>query len=883
MHPRQSLRRDCLPISAANRRKITSGRVGPVLAVALTISLALAPGWPAAAQQASQCSELQVLFLIDQSGSMSGLGLKDPPNDPNNLRFAAPRTAIELLLDKHVRVSPASKIDIALVQFGDGPQIGLGWTPITATTHLDAQQFLTDLDPIFDPASLGRPALGNTNFVRAFQYAASLFTQATPQVGDCPIRAIILLTDGKPAGPGIFGPGSHMGTLKAELTQTMPIPPYRLYVVAMNDKSGAYWAEMEPYWRDITGDPTRIGLVTDQQEVGKRFRAITDELTQTFPKETIVVSPLCAGEIVVPPYLQWVSFTFYKPGATGDHLQIIDEQGQVDTSRTDVRVSTSGFNTAIETIRIENPLPGRWQLNTTLPSATCDLEMRGITASGKVLSPPATGAAVTQFTRVPLEFLVGDSQGNPLPGYGSPAYDLTTTAEIRSGTWREPVVLTAAPGYRYSGSLVPILTGLHEVYVEARSQDASGADIEVLSPSAKIGTFTVAPPELTLRTGPAGNPEPQHIPIEITLAVTDLARNPITLEFPTTINATLSVEGQPVPLDFTLSDKGEHTVSYTPEKAGLYQLAYEALVTLPDGTQHIFGHKEITFDVYPTTVLNLRYIQPPEGRDLFIAIDPIARPTDLTIEFQIVQVSDDGQDQPISPDQVILGSSPDVFKVEAHDSRGRDVSGKFRVVRTARIGGFEAIGSDLGPDRYTVALQPIATIKSAYVWHQTSWVRTFNGIISPFFFALILGILAFLGLMASCLLGFVWAHQHPGRGTVYIYEYITDPDGGQRRRRTVFSHTLGGVNHHTFTRGLVWRLPCLIPHPRWDSMPKLIRRIELICPTAEDAKEGRVIVRAWSIRRKGPRTDSKVPLRSGSQDVPLIEQYLVAKDPDWTD
>lgn len=934
-------------------------------------------------QEPAPCSNLQVLFLVDQSGSMSLNHHDDlegpllPPNDPQNLRFAGPKTALDLIIDQHLRVYPTSKILVSMAHFGDRPEIGMSWTPITSTTSLEADALRQKFDPYFDPSAV--PSLGNTNMLRAFQFVSSMFDSVPAPVGNCPIRIIVLFTDGKPS---VLPIDEHMEQIKEYVDRYLPIPPHQLYVIAMNDpdNQGNYWEEMEPYWLTITGDADHIGLVENQSDIGRRFRQIVDEIMAPFPDQTqFVTETLCPGEAVIPPYLQWVSFTLFKSDSRSDHLQIVDEKGILDQSRKDVKVSVIGFNSAIETVQIDNPQPGRWKINTTLPHALCDLEKREIKAVGK-MSLPSEQIPV-QFTDVEIAFQIVDTQGNPLPDYEDSIFDLFVQAQVVGGDGQDSLDVVEGENHLYSGTMIPTEAGQYKLMAAASSQDIDRNSVSVFEET-EMGVFTVASPKLILPAGLLDSPIPlyqkkpitltiagpdgepvslsyptvisaqfgldggplsqlefiqspqgdytasltpvavgphqliyqavvtlqdndQHIfgtnkvdfevssiefvdnlsgeaqrqysQIPITLTVKDQKGNPVNIDLPVVIEAQANVEGSSdvTPLSFSLSPQGSYVTNWKMEKSGRHKLSYRAVITLPDGSRHILGMYEKSFDVTPVTLVDVVWIDPEI--ETYIATDFLGRPVNLTTEFQLV-----GEDEqsPISPDMVFLGDAQTQFKVIVTDVDGKDVSHLFRLKRTAKTGRYQIIGEEIGSGEYTLIVQPASPLREDFTWRQTDWSRELGGKMNPVFYALITILVLAAVIFVLCIVAFIRLRKHPAVGIVYVYELAFDGNEDNKEyKRLIFRCPLGGRNRYVYTRGIYWLWPCPIPRLKWDSMPKLIRRIEIGCKSDREHQNGVVAVKAWTTRQKGRVPSCEVQIGPGETGRPLVESYYVEKDP----
>lgn len=841
---------------------------------------------PATAEE-TRCNQLQLLFLIDQSGSMNSVSTSRE-NDPNELRFAAPRTAVENLIDRHIRLYPDDEYQFSIVHFGTLPKLGLDWTPIQATTSEEGQIFMDSIADVFEQKTLGVASLGDTNFRAAFQYAASMFSKLDgnqPYSGGCPKRAIILLTDGKPEGDfASTGTADHMKNLQKELSESISIPPYSLYVVAMNDSSRDYWKEMAPHWEKIVGDQSRMGLVFDQEEVGKRFREILDELLGKGE-----VEDFCTGTRIIPPYLQWLSITYYKPGDASEHLIIKDEKNiPINPNRQDMRVALSGENTAIETMRIENPIPGAWNISTTAAEARCGLEQQKIFAIGKLVYPPQS-KAVTRFSEVQIEFRLTDSQGGDLPDYQNKLYDMQVLADVqKAGASKskgaQPLV-AFEPGAKpnvYQGKFIPTETGIYEVTLEGSSKDIQGDVVEILPPGTSIGSFIVSEPQLVEIKKPIGLVVPQYKPIVYSLDIQDINQQSLTLASQFDVHMEVTHAGVAVPIN-TANDSAayKNSFTFTPEKPGQYQVSYWCTVNHPGQPPLEFGRQEVTLEVYQTERLNVNFINPAEGEDNLVVTNYLNQPDKMRIEFQVMKANEGGMEEPISPDQIATGDAIKLFAVKVENEQGADVSKLFHISRTAVTGGYELVADKIPVGNYKVTVQPVQDIKGSYVWNQDAWIRQVRASTDMRFYYLLAGVGLILLLSFSCLFEFIRRFPHPASGTLYVYEMVTDSYTGEITPRIWMSENLHR-NFHRYMFGIRWKLPCLMPKFYFYRMPPRIRRIDVRSLSATDSNEGRISVEAWG---KSKKSHAKVRITSGGVSQPLVEGYLIAKDPpaDWRD
>jgi hypothetical protein len=785
----------------------------------------------------STCRELEIVFVIDQSGSMggpetAGVG-RTIANDPLKLRFYAPQHAIETMGPLRYTAHPDSTIRFALIHFGDRPEIGIPWTVITPTNEIEWKRQLADLHVVLDKqkAEWEKRNLGGTNFLRAFQGAASLFSQRPAQVGDCPYRAVVLLTDGKPesAEPG-FTVAKHFAELQDYVSKFMPIPNYDLYVVATSQD--AHWEETESYWLKIAGDPKKIGLVRNENEIGQRFNNILNNLANRLPGVPGIMTDVCSpGEVLIEPYLQSVAFTLYKTTNQPDHLRVEDEKGVVEPNRKDITVTVEGFDTPIETIRVLNPMPGLWRLKTTLPGQRCDIKKLSITAAGRLLKPTPADRLL-QFTRTSISFQIADSGGNPLPDYGG-AYALDVQARVTDVSGVEDLATSAGEKNVFNASYIPIEAGTHTVEVLATTQDATGKEITIINQA--IASFQVDPVKLALLEGPGKEALPQHLPISITLAFVDPNKKPVRPALQTTLAVTITRDTQTTPVVLSPTPDGSFTARYVPTQPGRYRLTYQGIVRLPDGTPRTVGRDDLSFDVYPATLLRPQVVQPTTNT--FEATNILGLPTGLIYMVQLV----DSAGQPVVPVQAVDGDPNQVFTLRVTDSQQRDRSSELVLVPTTQPGVFRAEGKTLGPDEYTIQILPTARLRSNFVWADRAWSYTYKGTFHPGFFVL----LVFVGLLALDVLqwGAHWLltlpHPFRVRGTLVIAESREGPGGSEYFE--AWKRPLPQSNRVRYANGWVWQT--LVPWRRQDFPPRLnIRRLEAYSVNEQEAREGIVTV-----------------------------------------
>lgn len=157
--------------------------------------------------QDSDCRPLDVIFLVDQSGSMSGYaGI--PPADPNEQRQYAPQAMIDLLAELVLQKCPNTTHRVAVVSFGTTARIDVDLTSISPGTATEAQILKESL---FE--NIVAENMGQTAHRQAFAQARAILNRRADISGEIPRRTIVIfLTDGLPCEPdyGCNVPGETM-------------------------------------------------------------------------------------------------------------------------------------------------------------------------------------------------------------------------------------------------------------------------------------------------------------------------------------------------------------------------------------------------------------------------------------------------------------------------------------------------------------------------------------------------------------------------------------------------------------------------------------------------------------------------------------------------
>lgn len=736
--------------------RTTSPVVLPYLVLCVVAALLLGPvsARPVAAQEAPLCDQVEIVFVVDQSGSMRGAPVDHPtPNDPNGLRFFAPLRAVRWMGQDYVGANglrlpsrPVVTYHVALVEFGDEAQVRLPWTTIAPADEQSWRNLDTQLSDALAPYDY---SLGNTNVRAAMEVARDLFAQRSTVRNDCPKRAVFVLTDGMPYvrpadGTTGFSVTEHMGAIADLVESDLARQGVGVWITAINDSDDNYWTRMEPIWQgmlppDEAGKEPRAWKVNTEDEIGQRFANMMVELANR-NIEPVRIGPLC-----VPPYLQQIVLTFYKRDPS-EHLNVSDPIGPLTPSRTDVGVEVRGYDEPIESLIVHRPLPGRWEINTTAARADVLIDEVTLPAIGKLIQP--SGRDAVQYVQDELMLQLVDLQGNPLPAYSDPNFGLAVEANVRATSQTYPFSLVDSGQGQRSGLFIPVDAGSHQLVVTAKSSTPlqrvpepkdSACQWETTSvlDQAAVGEFSVAPVKLTqagqpiLLSATGGNcPLQQGDQALVTYRWerTDNQQS-VSISLPTVWEAMQRGPSSErmVTIQGPAASSGIFTATLSFDEAGQHTLASLASVRLPDGGLSQALNDQQSFNVAPVQALRAQVavLEPaakpwwwrvlgalgltPHQPGRQIARDPFWRllPTELD-----VLVSLDGQTaaDPSSALQIAPDQRPvQLILANADGTNPREIP----LIATNVPGRYHATLSDIPLGRYELRVVPISGLLAA--------------------------------------------------------------------------------------------------------------------------------------------------------------------------
>lgn len=478
----------------------------------IPLILLITAGWVAAAAPMAQeesdpsaCSPIDVVFLIDQSESMS---VESKANDPQEQRKFAVEVAIDLMADIALDSCPGVIHRVGVISYGTDAEIDLALSEIGPFNP-------SQPDVAFDrraglKADVRATDLGQTNPAAAFALAKEMLDGAAPlDDGDrVRKRAIIFITDGVPCvdndlgvcNPGVtdYPSGPYMARLQNEINdgfsfnpialqreqclqaarEALPDPEAELpfderqrcltefqatpddylnstfiYALLMRDAGQTFPASIHRIWQNIAADYAGriIDLSNNSQAIPSSFRAILEQLTG------VRAARLECGNFAVNPYLKKAIFNFNKfdpsvrvtlayTDANGIEHTLVDNQHEGGFEVTEHNIS--GPN---ERYDIAYPYPGLW----SIASENCDgldAFYQPIQASAQ---SPIVPPVVAQFDLPPyynpdnplhLEFQFIDADTRRVVAEADhPQFAIQVEAEVTGPNGTETYILEKVP------------------------------------------------------------------------------------------------------------------------------------------------------------------------------------------------------------------------------------------------------------------------------------------------------------------------------------------------------------------------------------------------------------------------------------------------------
>ncbi len=259
---------------------------------------------------------IDLIILLDQSGSMSKGSAGVLPTDPDNLRIDAARYLIEYLAFDNKSVNPQRVNRVVVIGFGTYAKMLVNLTPLDSEENVERAKELIVSDN-----------LGKTSFISALEKIRDVFPLATDAelVNNTRRRIVVIITDGEPNDYRAEDDDSgyqiedYFAEIGDYYEQELGIDNYPLYVVGI-DKYNKYWdngLKVEPWWNAIASpnpsDPNQkhtFQALNSNELTGKILDFLCPFLGEVGASRDCRIVEL--GTHFIPPYADMVRFSFFK-------------------------------------------------------------------------------------------------------------------------------------------------------------------------------------------------------------------------------------------------------------------------------------------------------------------------------------------------------------------------------------------------------------------------------------------------------------------------------------------------------------------------------------------------------------------------------------------
>lgn len=825
---------------------------------------------------------IDVLFLVDQSGSMGGRAFGYPDGgegtDPLSLRFDAVQYALDTLGQYRLTIAPEIPIRMAVINFGDQPSstdISRSWQPIAenaSEAEWDAiRGNLLDYLSVDTFRATNSPAnLGNTNFLGAFDAANELFDNLPKDENH--LHAIIMLTDGAPCVPGQFDCSNldaqrrHMSQLITLVHERFPSTNYRIYLLAL-DASGNLWDRWQNDWQEIAGTDRAVRVETSQQVGSKFLNILIDLIEEIRGPNSLPVTQLVPGAntIAIPPYLREVRISIFKSTASPGILDVIQPDGN-SLQQSDPQLVIENADRPIEIWNITTPSPGNWIFTVGSTSDRIDVYLELIPITVQV---EFTSETVIQHDDVNVLLYLTDDQGKPLAEYPAP-YTLDVEATITFPDGKASIFpLTRIDNEVYKANFVAEQAGTYTIGVTAQTVTPAG-QIQPILQNTNVGAFDALRIIFEAQNAPQGQFLVGNSQV-ITASLLDERGNPLSvpaLDVYGEVTTTNSSSRYP----FVISSPGQYNLTLPFDKPGTFTFKAVASTTRNDSS--VVELKSTTpsvFNILPSQLISLVLVEPTETTQNTTKGFPPFFPNDTSLRFNTLV---DGR-TPIAVESIV--SDPNAIWILNMSRNGEAIAVPVSVQPVVDTPGtYEVVLSNLDAAEYNLHVGFQGSLTGTYVVDPSANQinLTITRVVSPLYYASI-GVIA-LAVIASVVF-FAFRvrraqirRQHPAKGTLAIREVGTDSIVWEAKLDRFGSNTIR-IKDKTLKRANVTEILVTCP----DNKMSQNRRIKVTVKNGRD-----VIVSERIISPGSP--PIRLAKSAGMIDIPEEGKvyYELIKDPD---
>lgn len=332
------------------------------------------------AQAIKQAEGVDLILMIDESGSMGGYGEHPHPNDPHNKRNELLHIMLPYIVESSYR---GNVFRISLIEFGSRTGSSARYRPAVTLSMYKIQQPATGesrsdyLQRVSQELAHLRAdrTRGYSDHGAAFQLAVNEIGKLKniplpPPIGQSGtnhrLTVIFLITDGLPFVKDANGTPIAAARLKQEIKQKISGFPGQdavLFVFGLND-ADKYWDELGygTFW-DL------IAATTSDNKQNKGYAQFVSDhkkiVEQVLPVLTRYTNPpgleIIKGDTFdCPPYLKSVQFVIEFPRS---HMKVSQGVEIIQPDQTPLNTANAKEKKVYATIDVPYPLGGVWRFN----------------------------------------------------------------------------------------------------------------------------------------------------------------------------------------------------------------------------------------------------------------------------------------------------------------------------------------------------------------------------------------------------------------------------------------------------------------------------------------------------------------------------------------
>ena len=309
---------------------------------------------------------IDLIILLDQSGSMSRADENGPATDPDGIRIDAARYLIEYLAFDNNSVNTDRVNRVVVIGFGSYAELLVNLTTLNSKGNVESAQ-----------EQIVKQNLGDTSFISALRMIRQIFPPDTDAelANNTRRRIVVIITDGGPHDyrakgdePEFEGAADYFEEIKDYYDEELGQDKYPLYVVGV-DTFNRYWSNNQVNagreWNQIASpnpfDPTQLyafRVLRSDELTSKILDFLCPFLGEVGTSRDCRVVEL--GSHFIAPYADRVRFSFFKYRDDSE-ISLYAPNNTTEVQPSNANVLYTEHDERTESYEIISPEPGCWQ------------------------------------------------------------------------------------------------------------------------------------------------------------------------------------------------------------------------------------------------------------------------------------------------------------------------------------------------------------------------------------------------------------------------------------------------------------------------------------------------------------------------------------------